>query len=265
MSSSFNNLLLSAVAIGAATFSLAAQAETIRGGVTPGPHAEIMEVVAEVAAEEQGLTIEILEFSDYVIPNTALANGELEFNSFQHEPYLDNQKADRGFDIVSVGPTVVFPMGFYSNKYGSFDEVPDGATIAIQNDPTNGGRALLLLQSAGLLTVDEGAGLTPTILDIVDNPHNFRIIELEAAQLPRSLDDVDVAAVNTNYAVDAGMNPAEEAILREGAESPYMNIIAVRGEDADAEWLDKLVAAYHTDRVRDFILERFEGAAVPGF
>lgn len=258
-------LLLSAVAVGGLALASAAQAETLRAGVTPGPHAEIMEVVAEIAAEEQGLTIEIMEFSDYVIPNTALADGELDFNSFQHEPYLDNQKQDRGFDLVSVAPTLVFPMGFYSNKYESIDEVPEGATVAIQNDPTNGGRALLLLQSAGVLTVDEAAGLTPTILDVLENPRNFNLIELEAAQLPRSLDDVDVAAINTNYAVDAGMKPAEDAILREGIDSPYMNIIVVRSEDADAEWLEKLLAAYHTDRVREFVDERFEGAAIPGF
>lgn len=265
MSSTLKRLLFSAAAVGAIFLASSAQAETIKAGVTPGPHAEIMEVVAGIAQEEYGLTIEVIEFSDYVIPNTALADGEIHLNSFQHEPYLENQKQDRGFDIVSVAPTLVFPMGFYSNRYDSFDEVPDGATVAIQNDPTNGGRALLLLQSAGLLKVDEAAGLTPTILDVVENPRNFRIVELEAAQLPRSLDDVDVAAINTNYAVDAGMKPAEDAILREGTDSPYMNIIAVRGEDVEAEWLKQVIASYHTDRVRDFVEERFEGAAIPGF
>lgn len=243
----------------------AAQAETLRVGVTPGPHAEIMEVVAEVAAAEQGLTLEILEFSDYVVPNTALADGELHLNSFQHQPYLDNQVRDRGFDLVSVAPTVVFPMGFYSSRFDSFEAVPDGATIAIQNDPTNGGRSLLLLQSAGLLTLAEGTGLTPSILDIAENPRNFRLIELDAAQLPRSLDDVEVAAVNTNYAVEAGLDPNEDAILREGSESPYMNVIAVRAEDAEAEWVERFVAAYHSEPVRAFVAERFQGAVVPGF
>ena len=241
-----------------------AQAETLRVGVTPGPHAEIMEVVAQVATE-QGLTLEILQFSDYVVPNTALADGELDLNSFQHQPYLDNQIRDRGFDLVWVAPTVVFPMGFYSNRFASFDEVPEGATIAIQNDPTNGGRSLLLLQSAGLLTLAEGTGLTPSILDIAENPRSFRFIELDAAQLPRSLGDVDVAAVNTNYAVEAGLDPNEDAILREGAESPYMNVIAVRAEDANAEWVERFVAAYQSDPVRAFVAERFQGAVVPGF
>lgn len=243
----------------------AAQAETLRVGVTPGPHAEILEVVAEVAAAEQGLTLEILEFSDYVVPNTALADGELHLNSFQHQPYLDNQVRDRGFDLVSVAPTVVFPMGFYSSRFESFEAVPDGATLAIQNDPTNGGRSLLLLQSAGLLKLAEGTGLTPSILDIVENPRNFRLIELDAAQLPRSLGDVDVAAVNTNYAVEAGLDPNEDAILREGPESPYMNVIAVRAEDAEAEWVGRFVAAYHSEPVRAFVAERFQGAVVPGF
>jgi len=143
--------------------------------------------------------------------------------------------------------------------------VPDGATIAIQNDPTNGGRSLLLLQSAGLLTLAEGTGLTPSILDIAENPRNFRLIELDAAQLPRSLDDVEVAAVNTNYAVEAGLDPNEDAILREGSESPYMNVIAVRAEDAEAEWVERFVAAYHSAPVRAFVAERFQGAVVPGF
>lgn len=259
-----NSLLILALS---ATLLLAgaAQAETLRVGVTPGPHAEIMEVVAEVAAAEQGLTLEILEFSDYVVPNTALSDGELHLNSFQHQPYLDNQVRDRGFDLVSVAPTVVFPMGFYSSRFESFEAVPDGATIAIQNDPTNGGRSLLLLQSAGLLKLAEGTGLTPSILDIVENPRNFRLVELDAAQLPRSLDDVEVAAVNTNYAVEAGLDPNEDAILREGSESPYMNVIAVRAEDAEAEWVGRFVAAYHSEPVRAFVAERFQGAVVTGF
>ncbi len=260
------HLPIIAITMGGALAAGAAHADvdSLRVGVTPGPHAEIMEIVAEVAAED-GLTLEILEFSDYVVPNTALADGDLDLNSFQHEPYLDNQVRDRGFDLVSVAPTVVFPMGFYSETYTSMDDVPEGATIAIQNDPTNGGRSLLLLQSAGLLTLGEGTGLTPSILDITENPRDFQFIELDAAQLPRSLSDVDVASVNTNYAVEAGLDPNDDAILREGQESPYMNIIAVRAEDADAEWLDRFIAAYHSDRVRGFVEERFEGAVVAGF
>src|SRR5690625_5277080 len=265
MRSFLKGFLVATVAAGGITLACAAHAETIKAGVTPGPHAEVMEVVAEIAAEEQGLTIEILEFSDYVVPNVALADGELDLNSFQHEPYLENQKRDRGLDIVVAAPTLVFPMGFYSNSYDSFEEVPEGAKIAIQNDPSNGGRALLLLQSEGLLSLNEAAGLTPSILDVVDNPRGFKLIELEAAQLPRSLDDVDVAAINTNYAVDAGMNPAEEAILREGPDSPYMNVIAVRSEDAEAEWLDQVIDAYHSDQVREFVEERFQGSVVAGF
>jgi D-methionine transport system substrate-binding protein len=254
-----------AALIGASSVSLSlAHAETLRVGVTPGPHAEIMEVVAEVAAGE-GLTLEILEFSDYVVPNTALADGDLDLNSFQHQPYLDNQIRDRGFDLVNVAPTVIFPMGFYSERHASMDDVPDGATFAIQNDPTNGGRSLLLLQSAGLLTLADGTGLTPSILDISENPHDYQFIELDAAQLPRSLSDVDVGAVNTNYAVEAGLDPNEDAILMEGQESPYMNIIAVRAEDANAEWVERFVNAYHSDPVRDFVEERFQGAVIAGF
>jgi D-methionine transport system substrate-binding protein len=236
-------------------------AEQIRIGVTAGPHAQILEQVAPLAAS-RGLELEILEFTDYVVPNQALADGDLDANSFQHQPYLDNQVADRGFDLVSVAKTVIFPMGFYSKKIRSLEELPDGATVAVQNDPTNGGRALLLLEANGLLELDDEAGLKPSPLDITANPKNLRIVELDAAQLPRSLDDVDAAAVNTNYAMEAGLDPTKDAILRETADSPYANVIAVRKEDADAPWVKTLVDAYHSPEVKDFVQDKFKGAVV---
>ncbi|HET8726485.1 MAG TPA: MetQ/NlpA family ABC transporter substrate-binding protein [Alphaproteobacteria bacterium] len=242
----------------------AAEAETISVGVSAGPHAEIMEVVKGIAAED-GLDIEIIEFTDYVVPNQALSYGDIEANSFQHQPYLDNQVKDRGFDLVSIAKTVVFPMGFYSQRHGSLDELPDGATVAIQNDPTNGGRALLLLESEGLIEVDDAAGLTAGVLDITENPKGLEFLELDAAQLPRAVADVDAAAVNTNYAVEAGLDPKEDAIAQESADSPYTNVIAVRAEDADAPWAKALVEAYHTDAVKAFVEERFGGAVVPGW
>jgi D-methionine transport system substrate-binding protein len=247
-----------------ALFAGSAAAETIRIGVTPGPHAQIMEKVKEIAARD-GLDIEILEFSDYVVPNQALSDGDLNANSFQHKPYLDNQVADRGFDLVDVGYTVNFPLGVYSKKYKSFDELPEGATVGIPNDPTNGGRALLAIADGGHITLNAEKGLKVTVADITGNPKQLRFIELDAAQLPRSLDDTDASAINSNYALDAGLNPSTDAILREGEKAPYINLIAVRSADKDADWLKQLVAAYHNDEVRQFVLDTFKGAVVPAW
>lgn len=244
-----------------AGLATAASAETIRVGVSAGPHAEILEQVKQVAAKD-GLDIKIIEFTDYVVPNTALAAGDIEANSFQHLPYLENQAKDRGFKLVAVGQTVVFPMGFYSKKVKSLDELPEGATVAIQNDPTNGGRSLLLLQAKGVIKLRDGVGLKPTLLDITENPKKLKLIELDAAQLPRSLDDVTAAAVNTNYAVEAGLDPVKDAIARETADSPYTNIIAVREQDKDKPWVAALLKAYHTQPVKEFIQTRFKGAVV---
>jgi D-methionine transport system substrate-binding protein len=167
-----------------------------------GPHAQILEAVKPIAAKK-GLDIKIVEFSDYVVPNTALASGDIEANSFQNQPYLDNQVADRGFKIESVALTVNFPIGIYSKKHKSLDALPNGATISIPNDPTNGGRALLLLQDKGLIKLKDGVGFKPTPLDVTDNPKKLKIVEIDAAQPPRSLPDVDVAIINTNYATQA--------------------------------------------------------------
>lgn len=241
-----------------------ASAETIKIGVTPGPHAQIMEKVKEVA-KGKGLDIEILEFSDYVVPNQALADGELNANSFQHQPYLDNQVKDRKFDLVSIGTSVNFPMGVYSKKVKSIDELKDGATIAIPNDPTNGGRALLVLVDKGLIKVDPKAGLKVGPANITENPKNFTFAELDAAQLPRSLEDVDAAVINTNYALEAGLNPGTDPILKESEKAPYVNVIAVKTADKDAEWAKTLVASYHSDVVKTFVLEKFKGAVIPSW
>ncbi|MFV3130500.1 MetQ/NlpA family ABC transporter substrate-binding protein [Niveispirillum sp. KHB5.9] len=243
---------------------VAAQAETIRIGVTPGPHAQIMEVVKK-EAKAQGLDLQVLEFSDYVVPNTALADGDLDANSFQHQPYLDNQITDRGFKLVSVAQTVTFPLGIFSHKAKSLDTLPKGAKIAIPNDPTNGGRALLLLNHEGVIGVDGKAGLKATILDITQNPKNFKIVELDAAQLPRSLGDVDAAAINGNYALEAGLDPIKDAIAREPANGPYANIIAIKATDKDKPWVKKLVAIYQSAPVKAFIETTFKGAVVPAW
>ena len=232
-------------------------------GVTPGIHAEIMEQVKKEAAK-QGITIKIMEFSDYVTPDVALSNKEIDMNSYQHKPYMDNLVKDKGLKIVSIGQTVVAPIGLYSHKIKSLDEVKDGMTVAVPNDPTNGARGLLLLQKAGFIKIKDGVKY-PTPQDITDNPKHFQIKELEAAQIPRSLDDVDFAAINTNYAMDAGLNPVSDALLREDKDSPYANILAVHEDDKDNPTLKKIVEIYHSVVIKKYIEDHYKGALIPAF
>jgi len=245
----------------AASLLAPASAETIRVGVTAGPHAQILEQVVP-EAKKLGLDVKIVEFTDYVIPNQALANKELEINSFQHEPYLKNQIAKTNWKISKVAYTIASPMGFYSKKYRSFDEIPAGATIAIQNDPTNGARSLQLLAANKIITLRDGAGVTAGVVDITENPKNYKFIELDAAQLPRSLPDVDAAAVNNNYAVQAGLDPIKDSIVKETTDGPWVNILAVRDEDKDKPWVATFVKAYQSEAVKQFIAEKFKGAYV---
>lgn len=241
-----------------------AHAETIKIGVTPGPHAQILEAVKPIAAKN-GLDIQIVEFTDYVVPNAALDAGDLQANSFQNQPYLDNQKADRGYKIESAGLTVNFPIGVYSKKFKSWESVPQGATVSIPNDPTNGGRVLLLLQDRGVLKLKDGVGFKPSIADIVDNPKKLKIVEVDAAQTARTLEDVDAAGINTNYATQAGLDPVKDPILREDPKGPYTNLIAVRAADKDKPWVKTLVDSYHTPEVREFVLAKFKGAVLPAW
>ena len=255
-----------AAALGAASlfavFAAPAHADdTIKVGVTGGPHAQLMEVVRGVAAKN-GLNIKIVEFSDYVQPNAALAAGDLDANSYQHEPYLQAQVKDRGYPLIKIADTVTFPMGIYSKKVKSLTELQNGAKIAVPNDPTNGGRALLLLQKNGLLKLRADAGLKATPLDIVDNPKKLKIVELDAAQIPRSLGDVDAAAINTNFAMEAGLRPKQDAIAIEDPHGPYANILVIRAVDRNKPWVAKLVAAYHSTEVKQFIESRFGGSVV---
>ena len=246
---------------GLALLATAASADTIKVGVTPGPHAQILEAAKPVAAKK-GLDIQIVEFSDYVVPNTALEAGEIQANSFQHQPYLDNQVKDRGYKIVSVATTVNFPIGIYSRKFKSFDDLPAGATIAIPNDPTNGGRVLLLLKDKGYIKLRDGVGFKPSVADITDNPKKLKIVEIDAAQLPRSLPDVDAAGINTNYAKEAGLDPVKDPILREDPKGPYVNVIAVRAQDKDKPWVAVLVESYRSPEVKAFIDQTFKGAVL---
>ncbi|HHV46868.1 MAG TPA: MetQ/NlpA family ABC transporter substrate-binding protein [Tissierellia bacterium] len=256
------------IAILALTFVGCGQNESddnvIRIGVSPEPHGRIVELIKD-DLEKERITLEIQEFTDYVTPNLALNDGELDANFFQHEPYLNNFNEERGTNLVSIGGVHIEPMGLYSSKYKSIDELEDGAEIAIPNDGTNGGRALLLLAEAGLITLDEDAGILATENDIVDNPKNLKIKPLEAAQLPRVLNDVEGAIINGNYALEAGLVPTKDAILLEGKESPYANIVAVRAGEENEEKFKKLMEALHSDEVREFIEETYEGGVVPAF
>ncbi|WP_298726545.1 MetQ/NlpA family ABC transporter substrate-binding protein [uncultured Ferrovibrio sp.] len=238
-----------------------AQDKPIKVGVTAGPHAEIMEVVKQVA-EKDGLKIQIVEFSDYVQPNAALNAGDLDANSYQHLPYLEAQIKDRGYKLTNIAYTVNFPMGVYSKKVKSLDELPNGARVGIPNDPTNGARGLLVLESAGLIKLREGAGLKASPLDVAENPKKIRIVELDAAQLPRALAELDAAAINTNYAIPAGLSPTKDAIASEGAKAPYVNIIAVRTAEKDRPEFAKLVKAYQSPEVKAFVEQKYQKAIV---
>ena len=233
-------------------------------GVTPGANGEIMDFFQK-EAEKQGLKIKVVEFSDYITPNEALNNGEIDMNAFQHKPFMDNAVKEKGYKITDIGKTIIAPMALYSHKIKSLDEIKDGDKMAIPNDTTNGGRALLLLQEAKLIKLKDNVGITPSVNDIVENPKHLQIFELEAAQIPRSLNDMTFAAVNMNYAVNAKLDPKKDAILVESKESAYVNVLAVREVDKDNPQLQKFVQMYRSEVVRNFILEHFQGSVIPVF
>ena len=252
-----------ALALSASGVAYAQQNQVIRIGVTPGPHAEIVEQIKPILAKK-GYELKIFEFSDFVIPNQALDIGDLEANAFQHQPYLDNQVKDRGYKIESVATTVNFPMGIYSTKYKGWAEIPNGATVSIQNDPTNGGRALLLLQDQGVIKLKEGTGFKPTPLDIIENPKKLKIVEIEAGQTVRALSDVAAAAINTSYAVSAKIDP-KTALLRESPKGPYTNTLVVRSADKDKPWVKALVESYRSDEIKAFVAQKYEGSILPSW
>ncbi|SMG00673.1 Methionine ABC transporter substrate-binding protein [Burkholderia singularis] len=241
-----------------------ADGTALKVGTMSGPDADIWSVVTKVAARD-GLALKVIEFNDYVQPNAALAAGDLDANGFQHQPFLDSEIDKRGYKIVSVGLTYVMPMAFYSKKYKSLKDLPAGAKVGIQNDPSNGNRALRLLQKYGLIKLKAGTGANATPLDVAENPKKLKLVELDAAQLPRALPDLDAASINTDYAVKAGLTPVKDAIAIEDLKGPYANLIAVRTQDKDKPWVKKLVAAYESDEVRKFIETKFNGAIVPAF
>ncbi len=242
-------------------------AKVITVGASPAPHAEILEVVKEVLAEE-GYTLDIQEYNDYIIPNEAVESGENDANYFQHITYLDNFNKENGTHLVSVASIHYEPFGIYAGRVSNLADLPDGAQIGIPNDPTNGGRALLLLQEQGLIKLADNVGLEPTKLDIVDNPHNYKIEEIEAAQLPRSLDSLDIAVINGNYAIDAGLKVADALAIESSqgtAATAYANVLVVKEGHENDEGIQALVKALQSDEVKQFIEETYDGAVVPLF
>ncbi|QEH68784.1 MetQ/NlpA family ABC transporter substrate-binding protein [Cellulosilyticum sp. ST5] len=234
-------------------------------GASTSPHAEIL-AVAKPILKEKGYDLEIKEFSDYVQPNLTLENKELDANYFQHKPYLDDFNSKNGTHLVSVAAVHYEPFGIYPGKSSSIDDIKDGAKIAVPNDTTNEARALMLLQDLGIITVDESAGLAATKTDITSNPRNIEIVEIEAAQLVRTLQDVDFAVINGNYAIQGGLNVEEDALAKEAADSlmaqTYANILAVREGDENREDIKALIEALGSKEVKDFIAEKYQGSVV---
>ena len=254
---------LLALALVLAFAAQAVAAETIVIGVTPFPHKDIMEV-AKPLLEKEGYTLKIHEFTDYVQPNMALAEKNLDANFFQHIPYLDNMNAEKKLDLVWIAKVHIEPLGLYSKKITKLDELKKDDTVAVPSDPTNGARALRLLEANGIIKIK--AGELVTAKDITDNPKNLKIMEIEAAQLPRTLDDVAASVINTNFAGEAGLIPSKDAIIMEGKDSPYANIIAVREADKDSDAIKALAKAANSQEVKDYIVKELEPKGiVPAF
>ena len=249
------------------TAAASGELEKLVVGASPAPHAEILEAAREVLASK-GYDLEIVEYTDYVIPNNALDSGDLDANYFQHKPYLDSFNEQNGTDLVSAGAIHYEPFGIYAGKTASLDALPDGATVLVPNDITNEARALLLLEAQGLLTLKEDAGLEATPTDIVDNPKNLEFVELEAALLPRSLPDEDIAVINGNYAIEAGLKMSDALAVEDSdslAATTYGNVVAVRAEDAESDKTKALIEALTSPEVKEFIETTYEGAVVPLF
>ena len=237
---------------------------TVTVGATPVPHGEILNEVKPLLAKE-GVDLKVVEFTDYVKPNLALNDKEIDANFFQHSPYLDKFNSEHGTKLKAIAKIHVEPMGIYSHKVKNLKDVADGAKVAIPNDPTNGGRALLILQSAGLIGLKDGGNITSTVQDVEKNDKHLQFVELEAAQIPRSLDDTDLACVNTNYAIPAGLNPQKDSILVESKDSPYANVMAVRQGDENNETYKKVLEIYQSEPIKKFIEEHFQGTILPAF
>jgi D-methionine transport system substrate-binding protein len=254
--------LLAAIA---AVAALSAQAnETLSVAATAVPHAEILEFVKPQLAE-QGVDLNIKIFTDYIQPNVQVAQKAMDANFFQHQPYLDEFNKGKGTDLVAVTGVHLEPLGAYSSKIKTLDELGNGANVVVPNDATNGGRALLLLQKYGLIRLKDQSNILATTRDIVENPKGLKIRELEAATIPRVLTQVDLALINTNYALEAKLDPSKDALFIEGSDSPYVNILVARPDNKDSPAMQKLAAALHSPELKQFITEKYKGAVLPAF
>lgn len=242
---------------------LFANAEVIKVGITPYPNADIMEIVKE-DLKAAGYTLEVIEFNDYILPNLALNDGELDANEFQHKPFMDDFNESKGTNVVAVADVFLLPMGAYSKVIKDIKDLKDGALIYVPNDPTNESRALDVLESAGLIKTNKEVKFR-SVVDITDNPKKLVIKEIEAAQVPRTLDECDLAVINTNYALAAGLNPLKDSIILESTESPYVNIIAVKKGDEESPKTKALIKAVKSEKVKKMLLEKFNGAVIPAF
>ncbi|HKL42336.1 MAG TPA: MetQ/NlpA family ABC transporter substrate-binding protein [Clostridia bacterium] len=258
-------LLLSVLVIGCSqSEGVSEEANVLRVGATPVPHGELLELIKE-DLEEKGISLEVVEFTDYVKPNLALDDGEIDANFFQHLPYLEHFNEAHSLELVSVGSIHVEPLGLYSEKIDSIQSLANESTIAIPADSVNGGRALILLETVGLIELSEGAGLEATEEDIVKNEKSIRFRAIEAAQIPRVLQDVDAGIINGNYAIEAGINPIEDHLVLEGAESPYANIVTTRKDNKENESINLLLEALRSEKVKEYILNNYNGGVVPAF
>ena len=242
-------------------------AHHIKVGVSSGPEYALAEAAQKVAKQKYGLEVELVSFNDYVVPNEALNQGDIDINAFQHLPYLQEQSKQRGYNLAVVGKTFLYPIAAYSKKIKTLNELKPGSTIAIPNDPTNGGRSLLLLQKNGLITLKQGIGLLPKVTDITANPKNFKIVELEAPQLPRILDDqeVTIAIINNTFSAQAGLVPSRDALFVEDTDSPYVNLIVSRENNKTQEKIKQFVEAYQSAEVEKAAEEQFKGGALKGW
>lgn len=237
---------------------------TLKVGASPLPHAKILEHI-KPALEKEGVNLEIVEFTDYVLPNTQVDSKEIDANLFQHKPYLDNQIKERKLDLESVIAVHVEPLGAYSKTIKSADELKDGSVVAIPNDPSNAGRALTLLSKNGVIKLNDETKLEATAKDIVENPKNLEFKEVEAAMLPRMLDELDLAVINTNYALEAGLDPTKDALFIEDKDNPYANLLVARPDNKDSDAIQKLAKALTSEDVKTFIEEEYKGAVIPAF
>ena len=252
------------IAAFAAVAAFSAHAETLTVAASPVPHAEILEFVKPALAKE-GVDLKVKVFTDYIQPNVQVAEKRLDANFFQHQPYLDEFNKAKGTSLVAVTGVHLEPLGAYSSKIKKIEELPGGANVVIPNDATNGGRALLLLAKAGVITLKDPTNILSTIKDIAQNPKDLKIRELEAATIPRVLTQVDLALINTNYALEAKLDPSKDALVIEGNDSPYVNILVSRADNKGSDAMKKLAAALHSPEVKQFITEKYKGAVLPAF